>query len=179
MCSRKCWIVSFFYFFLHLPHRQFSFIDLCLSSKMYWTFNCSWDNVMKWNVFFFCVLHIFQNFPCTLGEKSKSVSFLRVYVCVKAKLTLVSFFTFFHAPSPKGLGWLRGLSGLISLLYIYCHMVRTPLGIGRSASQTHWQIRTAGRNRTAKACSSAASIATRRRTARSREATWSGNREDE
>ena len=25
MCSRKCWIVSFFYFFLHLPHRQFSF----------------------------------------------------------------------------------------------------------------------------------------------------------
>ena len=102
MCSRKCWIVSFFYFFLHLPHRQFSFIDLCLSSKMYWTFNCSWDNVMKWNVFFFCVLHIFQNFPCTLGEKSKSVSFSRVYVCVKAKLTLVSFFLlFFHAPSPK------------------------------------------------------------------------------
>ena len=133
MCSRKCWIVSFFYSFLHLPHRQFSFIDLCLSSKMYWTFNCSWDNVMKWNVFFFCVLHIFQNFPCTLGEKSKSVSFLRVYVCVKAKLTLVSFFTFFHAPSPKGLGWLRGLSGLISLLYIYCHMVRTPLGIGYMA----------------------------------------------
>ena len=95
MCSRKCWIVSFFYFFLHLPHRQFSFIDLCLSSKMYWTFNCSWDNVMKWNVFFFCVLHIFQNFPCTLGEKSKSVSFSRVYVCVKAKLTLVSFFLLF------------------------------------------------------------------------------------
>ena len=68
---------------------------------MYWTFNCSWDNVMKWNVFFFCVLHIFQNFPCTLGEKSKSVSFLRVYVCVKAKLSLVSFFLFF-APSPDG-----------------------------------------------------------------------------
>ena len=102
MCSRKCWIVSFFDFFLHLPHRQFSFIDLCLSSKMYWTFNCSWDNVMKWNVFFFCVLHIFQNFPCTLGEKSKSVSFSRVYVCVKAKLTLVSFFYFFfYAPFPN------------------------------------------------------------------------------
>ena len=84
-------LLVFVYFFLHLPHRQFSFIDLCLSSKMYWTFNCSWDNVMKWNVFFFCVLHIFQNFPCTLGEKSKSVSFSRVYVCVKAKLTLVSF----------------------------------------------------------------------------------------
>ena len=47
---------------------------------------------MKWNVFVFCVLHIFQNFPCMLGEKSKSVIFSRVYVCVKAKLTLVSFF---------------------------------------------------------------------------------------
>ena len=36
-----------------------------------------------------------------MGEKSKSVSFSRVYVCVKAKLTLVSFFfTFFHAPFP-------------------------------------------------------------------------------
>ena len=41
-------LLFFFTFFLHLPHRQFSFIDLCLSSKMYWTFN----NVMKWNVFF-------------------------------------------------------------------------------------------------------------------------------
>ena len=48
-----------------------------------------------------CGMHIFQNFPCTLGETSKSVSFSRVYVCVKAKLTLVSFFfTFFFAPSP-------------------------------------------------------------------------------
>ena len=45
--------------------------------------------------FFFCVLHIFQNFPCTLGEKSKSVSFSRVYVCVNAKLTFVSFFFLF------------------------------------------------------------------------------------
>ena len=69
---------------------------------MYWSFHCSWDNVMKWNVFFFCLLHIFQNFPCMLVEKSKSVSFSRVYVCVKAKLTLVSFFYFFfHAPSPR------------------------------------------------------------------------------
>ena len=60
------------------------------------------DNMGQCNVFFFCVLHIFQNFPCTLGEKSKSVSFSRVYVCVKAKLTLVSFFLlFFHAPFPN------------------------------------------------------------------------------
>ena len=28
-------LLFFFTFFLHLPHRQFSFIDLCLSSKMY------------------------------------------------------------------------------------------------------------------------------------------------
>ena len=35
-----------------------------------------------------------------LGKKEKSVSFSRVYVCVKAKLTLVSFFYFFFAPSP-------------------------------------------------------------------------------
>ena len=58
---------------------------------------------MKWNVFFFCILHIFQNVPCTLGEKSKCVSFSRVYVCVKAKLTLVSFFFnfFFYAPFPN------------------------------------------------------------------------------
>ena len=28
-------LLVFFTFFLHLPHRQFSFIDLCLSSKMY------------------------------------------------------------------------------------------------------------------------------------------------
>ena len=59
---------------------------------------------MKWNVFFFCVLHIFQNFPCTLGEKSKSVSFSRVYVCVKARLTLVSFcLLFFSCTFPLSL----------------------------------------------------------------------------
>ena len=32
-------LLVFFLLFLHLPHRQFSFIDQCLSSKMYWTFN--------------------------------------------------------------------------------------------------------------------------------------------
>ena len=55
---------------------------------------------MKWNVFFFCVLHIFQIFPGTLGEKSKSVSFSRVHVCVKAKLTLLVFFYFFFMHLP-------------------------------------------------------------------------------
>ena len=28
-------LLVFFTFFLYLPHRQFSFIDICLSSKMY------------------------------------------------------------------------------------------------------------------------------------------------
>ena len=32
-----------------------------------------------------------------------------------------------------GLRRLRGLTGLILLLYIYCHMVRTPLGKGYMA----------------------------------------------
>ena len=46
-----------------------------------------------------------------LGEKSKSVSFSRVYVCVKAKLTLVSFFYFFFIHLPligKQRGFLIG-----------------------------------------------------------------------
>ena len=57
-------LLVFFHFFLHLPHRQFSFIDLCLSSKMYWTFNCSWDNVMKWNVFFLLRFAHFSKLVC-------------------------------------------------------------------------------------------------------------------
>ena len=101
MCSRKCWIVSFFYFFLHLPHRQFSFKDLCLSSKMYWTFNCSLGfNISPSPPHIFANLFFLKIFHVRLGKKSKSVSFLRVFVCVKAKLTLVSFFYFLYAPSP-------------------------------------------------------------------------------
>ena len=49
--------------------------------------------------FAFCTF--FKIFHVRLGKKSKSLSFSRVYVCVKAKLTLVSFFYFFfHAPFP-------------------------------------------------------------------------------
>ena len=44
---------------------------------------------------------LFKIFHVRLGEISKSVGFSRVYVCVKAKLTLVSFFLLFFAPSPK------------------------------------------------------------------------------
>ena len=48
-------------------------------------------------VFFTFLLRfaIFQNFPCTLGEKSESVSFSKVYVCVKAKQLVFSFFLLF------------------------------------------------------------------------------------
>ena len=57
---------------------------------------------MKWNVFSFAFCTFFKIFHVRLGKKSKSVSFSRVYVCVKAKITLVSFFLlFFFAPSPK------------------------------------------------------------------------------
>ena len=45
--------------------------------------------------FAFCTF--FKIFHVRLGKKSKSVSFLRVYVCVKAKLTLVSFFFYFFS----------------------------------------------------------------------------------
>ena len=46
-------------------------------------------------------VNILQNVPCTLGKKRKTVSFSSVYVCVKAKLTIVSFFYFFfYAPFP-------------------------------------------------------------------------------
>ena len=47
----------------------------------------------------FCTL--FKIFHVRLGKKKKNVSFTGVYVCVKAKLTFVSFFPFFFAPSPN------------------------------------------------------------------------------
>ena len=49
------------------------------------------DNIFV--VLVFAFLHIFQNFPCTLGEKKgKLLVFTGVYICVKAKPTLASFF---------------------------------------------------------------------------------------
>ena len=41
-----------------------------------------------------------ENFPCTLGGKSKSVSFSRVYVHMCKGKTNTCFFYFFYAPSP-------------------------------------------------------------------------------
>ena len=56
--------------------------------------------------FAFCTF--FKIFHVRLGKKSKSVSFSRVYVCVKAKLTLVSFFLLFflHLPLIIVMWWL-------------------------------------------------------------------------
>jgi len=48
--------------------------------------------------FAFCTF--FKTFHVRLGKKSISVSFSRVYVCVKAKLTLRFFFTFFFMHLP-------------------------------------------------------------------------------
>ena len=53
--------------------------------------------------FAFCTF--FKIFHVRLGKKSKSVSFSRVYVCVKAKLTLVSFFYFFFMHLSLTLYW--------------------------------------------------------------------------
>ena len=53
------------------------------------------DNMGQCNVFSFAFCTFFKNFHVRLGKKRKSVSFSRVYVCVKAKLTFVSFFYFF------------------------------------------------------------------------------------
>ena len=57
------------------------------------------------------------------GKKSKSVSFSRVYVCVKAKLTLVSFVLLFFCtfPSHENIRdiFLGNNFTFISLLYIF------------------------------------------------------------
>ena len=153
MCSRKCWIVSFFLLFFctfpignflsegrfwttTLPHpspncHQSQKLEFCsyFCPKKCPSFACTFTKMslsegfgtLPFQTFLWTLpsdsywlmlpphikAHQFsgeipaENFPCTLGGKSKSVSFSRVYVCVKAKLTLVSFFfTFFYVPSP-------------------------------------------------------------------------------
>ena len=49
---------------------------------------------------FFPTMRIFQVFNGHLGKKQKNVSFYGVYMYVRPKLTFVSFFMFFYAPSP-------------------------------------------------------------------------------
>ena len=149
MCSRKCWIVSFFTFFCTFPIGNF------LSEGRFWTTtlphpspNCHQSQKLEFCSYFcpkkcpsfactftkmslsegFGTLpfqtflwtlpsdsywFIFQNFPCTLGGKSKSVSFSRVYVCVKAKLTLVSFFYFFSMHISLNNSWRKNGSAQI------------------------------------------------------------------
>ena len=55
------------------------------------------------SVFVFLFLRFFKIFHVRLGKKRKLLVFTAVYVCVKAKLTLVRFFffKFFFAPFPK------------------------------------------------------------------------------
>ena len=51
--------------------------------------------------FSFCVFAHFSKFSMyAWGKKGKMLVFTRVYVCVKAKLTLVSFFYFFFMHLP-------------------------------------------------------------------------------
>ena len=53
--------------------------------------------------FSFCVFAHFSKFSMyAWGKKGKMLVFTGVYVCVKAKLTLVSFFPCFIAPFPYG-----------------------------------------------------------------------------
>ena len=68
--------------------------------------------------FAFCTF--FKIFHVRLGKKSKSVSFSRVYVCVNAILTLVSFFfTFFSMHLSLTVPWhiLLSRTYLSTLLY--------------------------------------------------------------
>ena len=62
-------------------HRSMPFFKNVLNFQLF----LGQCNEMK--CFFFCVFHIFQNFPCTLGEKSESVSFAftRTYTHVHGK----------------------------------------------------------------------------------------------
>ena len=64
--------------------------------------------------FFFAFCTFFKIFHVRLGKKSKSVSFSRVYVCVKAKLTVVSFFYFFlFCTFPLGVIAVAGRKSLV------------------------------------------------------------------
>ena len=59
------------------------------------------SNMRPCTFFYCCVFAYFSKFPMyTWRKKRKNVSFTRVYVCVKAKLTFDSFFPLFFAPFP-------------------------------------------------------------------------------
>ena len=117
MCRRKWWNVIFFLFF---PNNSLNG-QLCFRIKVltiwsdilairgsYSQPQITWDNVL---FLFLRFCTFFKIFYVRLGKKRKNVSFSRVYVCVKAKLTLVSYFSpFFFAPSPNIRGRESGLS---------------------------------------------------------------------
>ena len=74
--------------------------------------------------FVFAFLHIFQSFPCTLGEKRKNVSFSRVCACVKAKIPLVSVF-----PPVLHLSLNEWMIGIRVLTILGCLIYQTNLTI--------------------------------------------------
>ena len=141
MCSRNCWVVTFFCTFpignflsegrfwtTTLPHpspncHQSQKLEFCsyFCPKKCPSFACTFTKMslsegfgtLPFQTFLWTLPsdsywlmlppHIkahqkLKIFHVRLGEKSKSVSFSRVYVCVKAKLTLISFFYFFSCP---------------------------------------------------------------------------------
>ena len=136
MCSRKCWIVNFFYFFFTflieaifsdgrfwtatLPHpspncHQSQKLEFCsyFCPKKCPSFACTFTKMslsegfgtLPFQIFLWTIpsdsYWFFKIFHVRLGEKSKNVSFSRVYVCVKAKLKLFVFLLLFFAPSPN------------------------------------------------------------------------------
>ena len=74
--------------------------------------------------FFLAFLRIFQNYSCTLGEKRIFFILLRVYVCVKAKLIFVSFFSFFlHISLIYIVYCIYHTSPMLNYIIIYnCHL---------------------------------------------------------
>ena len=84
-------------------------IDNYLSESRFWTI---WDGILATRGCYVChetmycfsflrFCAFFKIFHIQLEEKRKNVSFYTVYVCVKVKLTFVSFFSFFCAPFPR------------------------------------------------------------------------------
>ena len=97
MHSRKANTFTFF------PQAYMENFDKCAKHKRkkhFISLHC------PMSLFFILRFAYFSKFSMyAWGKKEKKVSFSRVHVCVKAKLTLVSFFYFFfYAPFPKRIG---------------------------------------------------------------------------
>ena len=100
--AENCEMLVFFFLFSPTIVR----IDNYLSESRFWTI---WDGILATRGCYAChetmycfsflrFCAFFKIFHIQLEEKRKNVSFYTVYVCVKVKLTFVSFFC---APFPK------------------------------------------------------------------------------